>query len=75
MSGNSDRLKEFFNEGLRTLWNWLNRRSQHRSYTRSGFDDCSIISVSKLARWAVIEAGKKLAMGNLSNVECLLCDV
>jgi len=24
---------------------------------------------------AVIEAGKKLAMGNLSNVECLLCDV
>ena len=47
VSGNSDRLKEFFNEGLRTLWNWLNRRSQHRSYTRSGFDDCSIISMCR----------------------------
>ncbi len=47
VSGNSDRLKEFFNEGLRTLWKWLNRRSQHRSYTRSGFDDCSIISMCR----------------------------
>ena len=39
VSGNSDRLKEFFNEGMGTLWKWLNRRSQRRSYTRSGFDD------------------------------------
>ena len=37
--GNSDRLKEFFNEATGTLWKWLNRRSQRRSFTRAGFDD------------------------------------
>src|SRR5439155_10975322 len=37
--GNSDRLKEFFNEAMGTLWKWLNRRSQRRSFTRAGFDD------------------------------------
>ena len=35
VSGNSDRLKEFFNEGMGTLWKWLNRRSQRRSSRRN----------------------------------------
>ena len=39
VSGNSDRLKEFFNEAMGTLWKWLNRRSQRRSFTRAGFAD------------------------------------
>jgi hypothetical protein len=37
--GNSDRLREFFNEAMGTLWKWLNRRSQRRSFTRAAFDD------------------------------------
>jgi len=37
--GNSNGLKEFFNEAMGTLWKWLNRRSQRRSFTRQGFDD------------------------------------
>lgn len=36
--GNSGGLKEFFNEAMGTLWKWLNRRSQRRSFTRQGFD-------------------------------------
>jgi len=39
VSGNSNGLKEFFNEAMGTLWKWLNRRSQRRSFTRQGFDD------------------------------------
>jgi len=39
VSGNSGGLKEFFNEAMRTLWKWLNRRSQRCSFTRQGFDD------------------------------------
>jgi len=39
VSGNSDRLREFFNEAMGTLWKWLNRRSQRRSFTRAAFDD------------------------------------
>src|SRR5206468_11716317 len=35
VSGNSDRVREFFNEAMGTLWKWLNRRSQRRSFTRS----------------------------------------
>ena len=37
--GNSNGLKEFFDEAMGTLWKWLNRRSQRRSFTRQGFDD------------------------------------
>src|SRR3990172_7226577 len=37
--GNSNGLKQFFNEAMGTLWKWLNRRSQRRSFTRQGFDD------------------------------------
>jgi len=39
VSGNSTGLKEFFDEAMGTLWKWLNRRSQRRSFTRQGFDD------------------------------------
>jgi hypothetical protein len=39
VTGNSGGLKEFFNEAMGTLWKWLNRRSQRRSFTRQGFDD------------------------------------
>ena len=39
VSGNSDRLREFFNETMGTLWKWLNRRSPRRSFTRAAFDD------------------------------------
>ena len=39
VSGNSDRLREFFNEAMGSLWKWLNRRSQRRSFTRAAFDD------------------------------------
>jgi len=39
VSGNSNGLKEFFNEAMGTLWKWLNRRSQRRSFTRQGFED------------------------------------
>jgi hypothetical protein len=39
VSGNSDGLKEFFTEAMGTLWKWINRRSQCRSFTRQGFDD------------------------------------
>jgi RNA-directed DNA polymerase len=39
VAGNSDGLREFFNEAMGTLWKWLNRRSQRRSFTRHGFDD------------------------------------
>jgi RNA-directed DNA polymerase len=39
VSGNSNGLKEFFDEAMGTLWKWLNRRSQRRSFTRQGFDD------------------------------------
>jgi len=37
--GNSAGLKRFFNQAKGTLWKWLNRRSQRRSFTRQGFDD------------------------------------
>ena len=37
--GNSDGLKEFYNKAMGTLWKWVNRRSQRRSFTRQGFDD------------------------------------
>jgi group II intron reverse transcriptase/maturase len=39
VSGNSDGLKEFFNEAMGILWKWLNRRSQRRSFTRQAFAD------------------------------------
>jgi len=39
VSGNSDGLKEFFTVAMGTLWKWINRRSQRRSFTRQGFDD------------------------------------
>ena len=39
VTGNSDGLREFFNEAMGTLWKWINRRSQRRSFTRQGFDD------------------------------------
>ncbi len=39
VSGNSDGLREFFNEAMGTLWKWINRRSQRRSFTRQGFND------------------------------------
>ena len=38
-AGNSGGLKEFFNEAMGSLWKWLNRRSQRRSFTRQGFAD------------------------------------
>jgi hypothetical protein len=41
-------VKEFFNEAMGTLWKWLNRRSQRRSFTRSGFDDLLSISTCHL---------------------------
>ena len=39
VASNSGGLKEFFNEAMGTLWKWLNRRSQRRSFTRQGFED------------------------------------
>ena len=39
VAGNSEGIREFFNEAMGTLWKWLNRRSQRRSFTRQGFDD------------------------------------
>ena len=39
VAGNSGGLKEFFNEAMGTLWKWVNRRSQRRSFTRQGFED------------------------------------
>lgn len=37
--GNTAGLREYFNGAMGTLWKWLNRRSQRRSFTRFGFDD------------------------------------
>jgi len=39
VSGNSVGLEEFHREAMGTLWKWLNRRSQRRSFTRQGFKD------------------------------------
>ena len=39
VSGNSDGLKEIFTVAMGTLWKWINRRGQRRSFTRQGFDD------------------------------------
>jgi RNA-directed DNA polymerase len=35
--GNSPSLQQFFNQAMRILFKWLNRRSQRRSYTWTGF--------------------------------------
>ena len=39
VNGNSARLHEFFTGARRILFKWLNRRSQRRSYTWTGFRD------------------------------------
>ena len=35
--GNYDSLNQFYREAMRTLFKWLNRRSQHHSYNWTGF--------------------------------------
>jgi group II intron reverse transcriptase/maturase len=37
VNGNYASLKQFFNQAIRTLFKWLNRRSQRRSYNWTGF--------------------------------------
>jgi hypothetical protein len=37
--GNSPSLQQFFNQAMRMLFKWLNRRSQRRSYTRIGYTE------------------------------------
>jgi hypothetical protein len=37
VQGNYPSLQQFFNRAMRTLFKWLNRRSQRRSYTWPGF--------------------------------------
>jgi len=37
--GNSPSLQQFFNQAMRILFKWLNRRSQRRSYTWTGFTE------------------------------------
>ena len=39
VNGNSASLHEFFTCAMRILFKWLNRRSQRRSYTWTGFRD------------------------------------
>jgi len=37
--GNSNSLKAFFSQAMPSLWKWLNRRSQKRSYTWQRFEE------------------------------------
>jgi len=37
--GNSPSLQQFFHHAMRILFKWLNRRSQRRSYTWTGFTE------------------------------------
>ena len=39
VSGNYDSLKSFFYQAMKILFKWLNRRSQRKSYTWSGFNE------------------------------------
>ena len=39
VNGNYASLNQFFQQVLRILFKWLNRRSQKRSYTWTGFQD------------------------------------
>lgn len=39
MAGNSKRIRQFFDGAMRIWYRWLNRRSQHRSYTWKGFKE------------------------------------
>jgi RNA-directed DNA polymerase len=39
IAGNSKGIRQFFNGSMRIWYRWLNRRSQHRSYTWKGFKE------------------------------------
>ncbi|MCI0559169.1 MAG: reverse transcriptase domain-containing protein, partial [Nitrososphaera sp.] len=54
--GNSERLKEFYNQAIEILKKWLNRRSQRRSYNWQGFKD--IITYLKVPRPRITEGIK-----------------
>jgi group II intron reverse transcriptase/maturase len=54
--GNSERLKEFYNQAIEILKKWLNRRSQRKSYNWQGFKD--IITYLKVPRPRITEGIK-----------------
>jgi hypothetical protein len=56
MIGNSERLKEFYNQAIEILKKWLNRWSQRKSYNWQGFKD--IISYLKVPRPRITEGIK-----------------
>ncbi|MGE5606041.1 MAG: hypothetical protein ACM3YE_10150 [Bacteroidota bacterium] len=39
IAGNSEGIRQFFDGAMRIWYRWLNRRSQHRSYTWKGFKE------------------------------------
>jgi hypothetical protein len=39
ITGNFEGIKEFYDQAIRILWKWLNRRSQRRSLNWQGFND------------------------------------